>query len=115
MSFTLPSLAKGGASCWTECPILTPHHKDKKARDFTVTFYGREILPRETIYNIARFGDSEHAPKGPSRWERAGRSEWIGNAKTQKQLDAEAPARNQPRSEPKPLAPVKREAWPRIL
>ena len=82
MSTTLPTLAKGATTCWTECPVPTPHHKEKKAKDFKLTFYSLEVLPRETIRNIARITGSEHPPKGPSRWEMSGRANSIGSAKT---------------------------------
>ena len=64
MSMVLPMLDRGASKCWTECPILTPHHVDKQAKNYKLTFYGLEVLPCETIRNIGRIAGSEHPPRG---------------------------------------------------
>ena len=104
MTFMLPWLAKGGHECWTECVVLNPHHKGKKAKDYSLTFYNTEVLPSETIYNIARLAGSGHPQKGPSRWDKAGRAAWICSAKTPKLLDVSQPKGGRPRTEPKRLS-----------
>ena len=62
MSMVLPVLNKDATECWTECPILTPHHVDKQAKNYRLTYYGQEVLPQETIRNIGRITGSEHPP-----------------------------------------------------
>ena len=53
--------------------------------------------------------------------ERAGREPWIGQVRSRKELDVESTRRDveskgkQKQQEPRPLAPVKKEEWPRFL
>ena len=56
ITFMLPWLTKGGLTCRTECPVLNPHHKGKKAKDYSLTFYGTEVLPRRSTTSLGSRG-----------------------------------------------------------
>ena len=95
---------------------MTPHHIDKGVKSHKLSFYGEEVLPCEVIRNIGPIADSTYPLKGQSRWVPSGRTHWIGQAKTRKQMDIESSKADiegrhrggHHQQEPKPLAPVKK-------
>ena len=117
----MPSLNSGATKAWTHCALLTPHHVDKGDRGGSATFYGKDALSSFETWNIARFHISSHPLKGRSRRVLSDREGWVGTVRSRTELDVESTKRDvasktqQKPQEPRPLASVKKEDWPRFL
>ena len=119
ISFVLPTLSRDCTKAWTKSTLLHPYHLDKAGGGVAGTFYGTVELTTVEIWNIARIDGSAYPPKNfeQSRLVRAGREEWMGIVRPQKELDQETTLKNvakkqqnQEDPEPKPLAPMKKRS-----